>query len=91
MAKVLHVEIEELTGPESQETSSSRPYPIARQIERAMVSYTALDDAISNHIAQHPCDTRNLEHRISTAHQRYQAARYEEAGQLIPRESYRTP
>jgi|HubBroStandDraft_1064217.scaffolds.fasta_scaffold11067_2 transcriptional regulator with XRE-family HTH domain len=84
MAQVLHVEIEELTGPQRQETTSRRPYPIARQIERAMTSYTALDDAISSPIAQNPCDTRSLEHRISLAHQRYQAARYEEAGRLMP-------
>jgi transcriptional regulator with XRE-family HTH domain len=85
LAQVLHVEIEELTGPQGQEATGGGPYPIARQIERAMMSYTALDDAISSSsITLHPCDTRNLEHRISAAHQRYQATRYEEAGRLMP-------
>jgi transcriptional regulator with XRE-family HTH domain len=84
LAQVLHVEIDELTGSPSQEATDRSPYPIARQIEQAMMSYTALDDAISSSITQRPCDTRNLEHRISAAHQRYQAARYEEAGQLMP-------
>jgi transcriptional regulator with XRE-family HTH domain len=84
LAQVLHVEIEELTGPQGREATGGGPYPIARQIERAMMSYTALDDAISSSITLHPCDARNLEHRISAAHQRYQAARYEEAGRLMP-------
>src|SRR5580658_8271972 len=54
MAQVLHVQIEELTGPQSQEAGHPRLYPIARQIEQAMMSYAAIDDAISNHISQHP-------------------------------------
>lgn len=84
MAEVLRVDINELTGPASDDTASSRIYPSARQIEQAMLSYTALEDSINSPAATRPWDARNLEGRIDAAYYRYQATRYEETGRLLP-------
>ena len=84
MAEVLRIDIAELTEPDGHDTARSHPYPSARQIEHAMVSYTALEDAISSRPRERQWDTRNLEGRIKAAYHRYQATRYEEAGQLLP-------
>lgn len=84
MAQVLRVDVGELTEPGNSEMSGLRPYPSAQQIENAMVSYTVLDDGISNSSAGQPCDSRNLEIRVNAARCRYQAARYEETGRLLP-------
>src|ERR1700683_4906355 len=49
MAKALRTDIAELTNPDGDDTTRPRRYPSARQIEQAMMSYTALEDRISIH------------------------------------------
>jgi transcriptional regulator with XRE-family HTH domain len=78
MAEVLRVDIAELTEPDRDDTTGTRPYTSAQQIEQAMVSYTALEDSISSHAARRRWDTRNLQARSMAAYCRYQATRYEE-------------
>lgn len=84
MAQVLRVDIAELTDPDSDEATRRRPYASAQEIECAMMSYAALDDSITSRTARAQCDIRNIETRITAARSRYQAARYEEAGRLLP-------
>ena len=84
MAEVLRTDIAELTKPDGDDTTRSRPYPSARQIEQAMMSDTALEDRISSHAAPRQWDTRNLQGRVKAAYHRYQATRYEEASRLLP-------
>lgn len=84
MAQVLRMDIAELAEPETEGTTRLTAYPSASQIEQAMTSYTGLDDRISNPVARKKPDLRNLQHRIRAAHRLYQAARYEEAGRLLP-------
>src|ERR1700732_3565827 len=73
MAEVLRTDIAELTKPDGDDTTRPRPYPSARQIEQAMMSYTALEDRISSHAAPRQWDTRNLQGRVKAAYHRYQA------------------
>lgn len=84
MAEVLRVDIAELT--ESDSDGATRPCldSSARQIEQAMVAYTALEDSISSDAAAPRWDTRNLDARIAAAYSSYQATRYEETGRLLP-------
>jgi len=84
MTEVLRVDITELTEPDRRDAARSRSYPSARQIEHAMVSYTALEDSISSSRSGGPWDIRNMEGRIKAAYNRYQATRYEEVGRLLP-------
>jgi transcriptional regulator with XRE-family HTH domain len=84
MAEVLRVDVAELTELDGDDTTSLRRYSSAQQIEQAMVSYAALEDSISSDAASRTWDNRNLQARITAAHCRYQATRYEETGRLLP-------
>jgi transcriptional regulator with XRE-family HTH domain len=84
MAQVLRMDIGELAGPETEGTTRLTAYPSASRIEQAMTSYAGLDDRISNPATRKKPDLRNLQHRIRAAHRLYQAARYEEAGRILP-------
>jgi transcriptional regulator with XRE-family HTH domain len=84
LAQVLRMDIGELAEPGTEGTTRLTAYPSASQIEQAMTSYTGLDKRISNPATRKKPDLRNLQHRIRAAHRLYQAARYEEAGRLLP-------
>ncbi len=84
MAQVLRMDIAELAAPETGATTRPNAYPSASRIEQAMTSYAGLDDRISSPAAPDKPDLRNLQHRIAAAHRMYQAARYEEAGRVLP-------
>jgi transcriptional regulator with XRE-family HTH domain len=84
MAKVLRMDISELAEPEPDGTTRPAAYQSASRIERAMTSYAGLDDSISKPATRKNPDLRNLQHRVAAAHRMYQAARYEEAGRVLP-------
>jgi transcriptional regulator with XRE-family HTH domain len=83
LADVLRVGIDELTGPVRGD-APNRYYGSAEQIEQAMLSYPAAGDSISRAAPASAWDARNLRARIRLAHARYQEARYEQVGRLLP-------
>jgi transcriptional regulator with XRE-family HTH domain len=83
LAHVLRMDIADLAEPDTEGTRLT-VYPNAPRIEQAMTAYTGLDDRISTSATRTNLDLRNLQHRIAAAHRMYQAARYEEAGRVLP-------
>ncbi|MQA86471.1 MAG: helix-turn-helix domain-containing protein [Streptosporangiales bacterium] len=83
LARVLGVDVEELTGGEPEIHRATR-YSAAREIERAMMRYEALDAAIDGREGR-PSDLENLRRGIRRANALYQATRYDEVGGLLPR------
>jgi transcriptional regulator with XRE-family HTH domain len=83
LAEILRVEVAELTGDESAAPRSAR-YTAAQDIERAMMAYDGLESVIAGAEAHRPPDIQRLVLAVSRVNRTYQAARYEEAGRMLP-------
>lgn len=83
LARVLSVDMEELTGGESDNPQPSR-YSAARDIERAMLRYDAVEAAIDRGQGR-PSELENLKQGVARANTLYQATRYDEVGHMLPR------
>jgi transcriptional regulator with XRE-family HTH domain len=83
LAEILRVDVSELTGDEPGEPRGSQ-YAAAREIERAMMAYDALESVIEADTAVHAPDLARLRLEVERANRSYQAARYEEAGRILP-------
>jgi transcriptional regulator with XRE-family HTH domain len=83
LAEILRVDVTELTGDEP---SDPRPslYAAAREIERAMMAYDALESLIGAHTAALTPDLGRLRLGVDRVNRAYQAARYDEAGRMLP-------
>lgn len=83
LAEVLRVDVSELTGDEPAEHRAAR-YTAAQEIERAMMAYDGLESVIGGDEAERPPDVARLLLGLGRANRAYQAARYEEAGHMLP-------
>ncbi len=83
LAEILRVDVSELTGDERGEPRGSQ-YAAAREIERAMMAYDALESVIEADTAVHAPDLARLRLEVERVNRAYQAARYEEAGRILP-------
>jgi len=83
LAEILRVDIAELTGDEAVAPLSAR-YTAAQDIERAMMAYDGLESVIAGTEADRPQDIRRLALAVGRVNHTYQAARYEEAGRMLP-------
>lgn len=83
LAAVLHVEVDELTGPNDRGGEGQRAYAPAMQIEQAMLRYDGLGASISKSSAlgQRP---EHLMAKARAAYQGYQATRYDDTGRALP-------
>ena len=83
LADILHVDVGELTGDEPGDPRVSE-YAAAREIERAMMAYDALESVIGTDSAVHAPDLARLRLDLDRVNRSYQSARYEEAGRILP-------
>jgi len=83
LAEILRVEVAELTSDEAATPRSAR-YTAARDIERAMMAYDGLESAIAGTEADRPPDIQRLPLAVGKVNHTYQAARYDEAGRMLP-------
>ncbi len=83
LAEILRVDVNELTGHEPSDPRASQ-YAAAREIERAMMAYDALESLIGADIAAHAPDLGRLRLGVDRVNRAYQAARYDEAGRMLP-------
>src|SRR5215831_16728377 len=83
LAEVLRVDVAELTGDEPAEHRAAR-YTAAQEIERAMMAYDGLESVIGGDEAERPPDVARLLLGPGRVNRAYQAARYEEAGRMLP-------
>jgi hypothetical protein len=83
LTEVLRVDVAELTGDEPAAPRLAR-YAAARDIERAMMAYDGLESMIAGTEADRPPDIQRLTLAVGTVNRIYQAARYEEAGRMLP-------
>jgi hypothetical protein len=79
----LRVDVTELTGDEPAERWASQ-YTAAREIERAMMAYDGLESVIGGDEADRAPDVERLTLGLGRVNRAYQAARYEEAGRMLP-------
>jgi transcriptional regulator with XRE-family HTH domain len=84
LAAVLHVEVEELTGPRDESGEGQRAYEPAAQIEQAMLRYDGVAASISRSQAAGNGSAGHLMARARTAYQGYQATRYDDTGRALP-------
>jgi transcriptional regulator with XRE-family HTH domain len=80
LADVLHVEVEELTGPRDGSGDGQRIYGPAAQIEQAMLRYDGVGASISRPPTAAEAKPGHLEAKARTAYRRYQATRYDAPG-----------
>jgi len=83
LAEVLRVDVAELTGDESAEQRAEQ-YTAAQEIERAMMAYDGLEAVIGGDEAERPPDVARLLLGLGRVNRAYQAARYDEAGRMLP-------
>ena len=83
LAEILRVDVGELTGDEPGDPRASQ-YAAAREIERAMMAYDALESVIAADTDVHAPDLARLRLDVERVNRSYQAARYEEAGRILP-------
>jgi hypothetical protein len=83
MSQILRVDVTELTGDEPSDLPASQ-YSAAQDIERAMMAYDALESLIGAQTAEFAPDLTRLGLGIERVHCAYQAARYDEAGRMLP-------
>jgi transcriptional regulator with XRE-family HTH domain len=81
LAEVLNVDISQLTSGDSGAVMAK--YEGTAAIRAAMLQYESLPDMIKSHSGQQPRLTW-LGHQLRRANGLYQAARYDEAGRLLP-------
>jgi transcriptional regulator with XRE-family HTH domain len=83
LAEILRVDVTELTGNELPAAQSTH-YTASQDIERAMMAYDGLESVIAGAEADRAPDIQRLSLALGRANRIYQAARYEEAGQMLP-------
>ena len=83
LAEILRVDVAELTGDEPAAPRSAH-YTAAQDIERAMMAYDGLESVIAGTEADRPPDIQRLALAVGRVNHIYQAARYEEAGRMLP-------
>lgn len=83
LAEILRVDVTELTGGDSAEPHTSR-FSAAQEIERAMMAYEGLKSVIGSDMAKGPPGIERLTAVTERVGRSYQAARYEEAGRMLP-------
>ncbi|WP_370012862.1 helix-turn-helix transcriptional regulator [Nocardiopsis sp. LDBS0036] len=83
LARVLRLDMAELTGTESEATPDME-YDAARAIERAMMRYPTMESATADTTTELGTDPVRLSTRAHHAYAAYQAARYDEVGRLLP-------
>jgi len=83
LAEVLRVEVTDLTGDEMSDPQTSR-YAAAREIEHAMMAYDALESVIGADASVREPDLARLRLAVERVNHAYQAARYDEAGRMMP-------
>jgi transcriptional regulator with XRE-family HTH domain len=83
LAEVLRVDVAELTGDEPAEHRAQQ-YTAAQEIERAMMAYDGLEAVIGGDEAERPPDVARLLLGLGRVNRAYQAARYDEAGRMLP-------
>ncbi len=83
LAEVLRVEVADLTGDEASDPQATR-YAAAREIERAMMAYDSLESVIGADNAVREPDLAGLRLGVDRANRSYQAARYDQAGRMLP-------
>jgi transcriptional regulator with XRE-family HTH domain len=83
LAEILRVDVAELTGDEPAAPRSAR-YAAAQDIERAIMAYDGLESVIAGTEAHRPPDIQRLALAVGRVNRIYQAARYEEAGRMLP-------
>jgi transcriptional regulator with XRE-family HTH domain len=83
LAEILRIDVAELTGDEPAAPRSAR-YAAAQDIERAMMAYDGLESVIAGTEADRPPDIQRLALAVGRVNRIYQAARYGEAGRMLP-------
>jgi transcriptional regulator with XRE-family HTH domain len=83
LAEILCVEVADLTGDNANDPHISR-YAAAREIERAMMAYDSLESVIDAGSAVREPGLARLRLALDRANRCYQAARYDEAGRMLP-------
>jgi transcriptional regulator with XRE-family HTH domain len=83
LAEVLRVDVAELTGDEPAEQRAAQ-YTAAQEIERAMMAYDGLESVIGGDEAERSPDVARLLLGLGRVNRAYQAARYDEAGRMLP-------
>jgi len=84
LADVLHVEVEELTGPVNDGTEGRWVYEPGVQIEQAMMGYKSVGQSISGRVPGASRSPQHLEAMARAAYRGYQATRYDDAGRMLP-------
>ena len=79
LAKVLRVDVEELTGSADRDETGRRAYPAASLIEQAMMGY-----GVPGPLDGSGVTLDFLRSQASSAYQAYQATRYDAAGRILP-------
>ena len=82
-AQVLRVDVAELTGDEPAEQRAGQ-YVAAEEIERAMMAYDGLESVIGGNEADRAPDVAHLTLGLGRVNRAYQAARYDQAGRMLP-------
>ena len=83
LAEILRVDVTELTGDGATDLPRST-YAAAGEIERAMMAYEALESVIGADATEWPPGITRLKLEVERVNRAYQAARYEEAGRMLP-------
>jgi len=83
LAEILRVDVAELTGEDSADPQASQ-YTAAKDIERAMMTYDALESVIGADSPEDMADFARLRLGVERVNRAYQAARYDEAGRMLP-------
>lgn len=83
LAEVLRVEVTDLAGDEATDPQGSK-YVAAREIERAMMTYDSLESVIGADGTVREPDLPRLRLAVDRANRSYQAARYDQAGRMLP-------
>src|SRR5260370_19741380 len=83
LAEVLRVDVTDLTGDDASDPQASR-YAAAREMERAMMAYDSLESVIGAGSGVREPDLARLQLAMDRANRSYQAARYDEAGRVLP-------
>jgi transcriptional regulator with XRE-family HTH domain len=83
LAEVLSVDVTDLTGDDASDPQASR-YAAAREMERAMMAYDSLESVIGAGSGVREPDLARLHLAMDRANRSYQAARYDEAGRVLP-------
>jgi transcriptional regulator with XRE-family HTH domain len=83
LAQILRVDVAELTGEDSADPQASQ-YTAAKDIERAMMTYDALESVIDADSPEDAADFARLRLGVERVNRAYQAATYDEAGRMLP-------